>query len=631
MLKKMYFVPLILLMLWGIACTDKDFLDETVTTDLNREAVFADSTYATGFLTEIYRDIGFDTDPDRFSITAFGWTTNFGGLQTASDEARFRRSSTITTDVMFATGTVNPVLVTKDAWEKAYVNIRRVNIFLKYVESSPIVERVKNQYKAEARFLRAWYYGILLRHYGGIPLIGDAIYELEDDINMKRDTYKDCVDYIVSECNDIISLNVLPKRRTGRDYGRISEAACRALKARVLLYAASPLHNGIEDRLAPTQEYKELLGYPDYDKERWRLAYEASRYVIAMNEYTLFVWDRTGSANDDKSEPEKGWGFYAVTSMASDFMNFTVNEYGDYLKGGAFTEIILDKTADKGNARERVYGPPTSGGSGESGYVYKELADAFPMLDGKSIEESAAYDIFNPHVNRDPRFANSVLYDGGYFCTGLNEYKPIRISQGGKDETLDAVHKGTPTGYYVKKTVSRSTCGNSFIGVPQSRPLIRYAEVLLNYAEAANEYYGPDHQDAYTNIYDALKSIRKRAGIVPGDDGMYGLKPNMTYAEMQEAIRLERRIELAFEGHRFFDVRRWKIAEDTDNKMMHGLEITVKDDVDDDGKPIKVKESREFEVAKHVFRPAMYFWPLPYEEVIKSSDLLQNPNYSANE
>lgn len=615
-LKKIFPFIVLLAFAVGYSCTDKDFLDETVTTDLNREVVFADSTYATGFLTEIYREIGFDIEQNRFS----GAWVGAGGLQTACDEARFRRSSTITTDMMFATGTVNPVLVSKDAWEKCYVNIRRVNIFLKYIDGSPIAERVRNQYKAEARFLRAWYYGILLRHYGGVPIIGDVVYEINDQMKMTRDTYEDCVDYIISECDNIISSNILPRRRTGRDYGRISEAACRALKSRVLLYGASQLQNGIEDKYAPTLEYKELLGYPVYDMERWRIAYEAARDVIALNEYRLFEWHRTGSANDDKSESEKGWGFYAVTSMASDFMNFTVNEDGEYLKGGAFCEIILDKTASKGNSRERGYGPPSSGGSGESGYIYKELADAFPMIDGKAIGESPlAYDVFKPALNRDPRFNNSVLFDGGYFCTGVSKYEPVKISQG-VGAVLDAVHKGTPTGYYVKKTVSRATCGNSFIGVPQSRPLIRYAEILLNYAEAANEYYGPDHQDAYTNVYDVLKAIRKRAGILKGADNMYGLKANMTQEEMREAIRLERRIELAFEGHRFFDVRRWKIAEQTENKMMHGLEITVNEDA--------TKSWQEFEVAKHVFRTAMYYWPLPYDEVVKSSDLIQNPFYS---
>lgn len=112
-------------------------------------------------------------------------------------------------------------------------------------------------------------------------------------------------------------------------------------------------------------------------------------------------------------------------------------------------------------------------------------------------------------------------------------------------------------------------------GGSQARPLMRYTEILLNYAEAANEYYGPDHKDVLgdqeISPYIVLRKIRECAGIEPGEDGTYGIKNNMSQADMTEAIRLERRLDLAFEGHRFFDVRRWMIAEDTDNRMMHGL------------------------------------------------------------
>ena len=117
----------------------------------------------------------------------------------------------------------------------------------------------------------------------------------------------------------------------------------------------------------------------------------------------------------------------------------------------------------------------------------------------------------------------------------------------------------------------------------------------------------------------ALKAIRKRAGIEAGDDGNYGLNPEMTKVEMEEAIRLERRLELAYEGFRFFDVRRWGIAEQTDNEAMHGYEITKQMNGNRVGRVITVRT--------HVFRPAMYFWPIPYDEVVKSEDLLQNPYY----
>ena len=115
-----------------------------------------------------------------------------------------------------------------------------------------------------------------------------------------------------------------------------------------------------------------------------------------------------------------------------------------------------------------------------------------------------------------------------------------------------------------------------------------------------------------------MRKIRECAGIEPGEDGTYGIENNMSQADMTEAIRLERRLDLAFEGHRFFDVRRWMIAEDTDNRMMHGFEITR----NGEQKPGRIIDTRQ-----HTFRKAMYFYPIPYKETVKSPDLLQNPYY----
>ena len=176
-------------------------LEQVETTDLDRESVFADSAYTAGFLSQIYVDVGYDVKPNRYTTNAFGVTKEHGGLQTACDEAAYKVVSDVTNDVMFATGTINSLNVLEDdVWKKAYTNIRRVNLFMKYVDGAPLLESTKIQYKAEARFLRAWYYAMMLRHYGGVPLLGDTIYEVADDMKTKRDTYADCVKYIVDEC-----------------------------------------------------------------------------------------------------------------------------------------------------------------------------------------------------------------------------------------------------------------------------------------------------------------------------------------------------------------------------------------------------------------------------------------------
>lgn len=228
----------------------------------------------------------------------------------------------------------------------------------------------------------------------------------------------------------------------------------------------------------------------------------------------------------------------------------------------------------------------------------------------------------NPAEGRDPRFANTVVWNGSVMMSG-GDKDHVVYTHKGVGATTDAFGSGTPTGYYIRKFSHRQLAGNWFVGTSQAFDLIRYAEILLNYAEAVNEYYGPDHEDVlgeYTiSPLAVLKLLRERAGIDAGKDGRYGLAEDIDkdYVKMRDAIRLERRIELAFEGHRFFDVRRWMIAEETENKQMHGFEITKS--ITEKGKKVPVR--------KHTFRKAMYFLPIPYKETVKSDDLVQNPYY----
>lgn len=581
--------------MWIFSSCAEDFLDETETTSLDREAVFADSTYTAGFLSQIYVDIGYDVHHNRYG--------GHGGLQTSCDEAAYKANTGLSTDILFATGTVNPVAVEKnDVWRIAYRNIRRVNLFLKYADNSRMDAKVKNEYKAEARFLRAWYYAMLIRHYGGVPLIGDDVYETVDEARKARNSYADCVEYVVNECKE--AAKELPSTRAGRNFGRINKGICYATISRVRLYAASKLYNGSD--FAPADYPKELVGYPEYSKERWKDAVDAALEVIKMQLYDVYVRN-----TDENNNPYPGWGYYAQL-LPSDY----------YTKVGleVYSSTIFERKRGSGQDTNVWFAPPSTGGNGIGGYIYYDLAKLFPMADGTPTAESEDYDPANPAVNRDPRFKFTVTYDG---CIMKDHYDDIEINIS-VGTSQDAIYRGTPTGLYTRKFLTLASAANQIgTGGPQSRPLIRYAEILLNYAEAVNEYYGPDHKDEIggqeISPYIVLRKIRECAGIEPGKDNTYGIKDNMTQTEMEEAIRLERRLDLAFEGHRFFDVRRWMIAEDTDNQMMHGIEITRNSD--------GTKSWREIDARQHVFRKAMYFYPIPYEETVKSVDLLQNPYY----
>lgn len=612
-MKGLFYLCLSVLGLWSFySCTAN--LEQVETTDLSRESVFADSAYTSRFLSQIYVDVGYDVKPDRYRTQY----VEHGGLQNACDEAAYKVVSDVSNDVMFATGTINPVNVREDdVWKVAYVNIRRVNVFMKYVDGSPISESIKTQYKAEARFLRAWYYAMLLRHYGGIPLIGDNIYDVDDEMKTSRDTYADCVEYIVNECK--LAAKDLPKKFPGVNRRRATAGSCMGLISRIRLYEASKLFNGSgfgQDIGFPV----ELVGHPEADQERWKIAADAALDVIKMNTYSIYSNHTNNDPSDLANTPEPGWGFYAIFHN-NDFYKFPTENCPD----GSYSEMLFECYGDFGQGRERLFGAPSTGGSGNGGYIYHDLVEQFPMKDGKAIDDPTGkyiYDPLKPNEGRDPRFANTVVWNGtksyssGSFDHVVNTYV-------GVGATEDAFGQGTPTGYYVRKMSHRSTSGNWWIGVFQGFDLIRYAEILLNYAEATNAYYGPEHEDVlgeYTlSPYEVLKVLRERAGIEAGNDGMYGLKANMTQKEMEDAIRLERRIELAFEGHRFFDVRRWMIAEDTQNRAMYGYRITRAVNGLEKGEKIKVRT--------HTFRKAMYFFPIPYKETVKSEDLLQNPYY----
>lgn len=603
------------------SCTSN--LEQVETTDLDRETVFADSAYTARFLSQIYTDVGYDVKPNRYKTEYMGWVTQHGGLQTACDEAAYKVVTDVTNDVMFATGTINPVNTKEDdVWKIAYVNIRRANVFMKYVDGSPLTESIKRQYKAEARFLRAWYYAMLLRHYGGVPLIGDNIYEIDNEMKTSRDTYADCVEYIVSECKQ--AARDLPNKFRGINTGRATAGACNGLISRVRLYEASKLFNGSNFGISAGFP-KELIGHPEYNKERWKTAVDAALDVIRMNTFAIYSNHICNDNTDRKGSPEPGWGFYAIFHN-NDFYKVPDAGNGVTYPDGTYCEMLFEyRPVASSNEREALFGAPSCGGNGNGGYVYHDLVEQFPMKDGKSINDPSSkysYNPLKPHEGRDPRFANTVVWNGSKLTSG-GDLNHIVYTHVGAGSTSDAFGTGTPTGYYIRKFGHRQLAGNHWLATSQAFDLIRYAEILLNYAEAANEYYGPDHEDILdghvVSPYEVLKTLRERAGIEPGDDGMYGLKKNMSYEEMQEAIRLERRIELAFEGHRFFDVRRWMIAETTQNQQMYGYKITRSTNGVEKGEKVPVR--------KHTFREAMYFFPIPYKETVKSEDLLQNPYY----
>jgi len=563
------------------ACSKTGFLDQTVTTSLNETTTFTDSANAMAFLNNIYSAAGFASDPRRFNGGSYA-----AGLEAACDEAEGPNASSSNGFIQFATGTVNPSVVPDDAWSIPYSNIRAVNQLLRNMYRVPFAASVKQQAIAEARFLRAWYYTMLLEHYGGVPLIGDTVYNANDKIDATRRSFGSCVNYILSECD--AAADILPMVQTGAQWGRACKGACLALKARVLLFAASPLFNN-GGMAHGTAGLDSIVAYPDSDPNRWQLAADAARAVIATHAFSLYV-DSTSVSG------EPGYGFQHV-----------------FIERANNPEYIFAHMMGENKYLESLWDVPSRGGSGGA-YAYQEMVDAFPMSNGLAITDPASgYDPNNPYQDRDPRLGYTIIHDSTLRPVfGANQPSPVLVYLNTNVNppvaaSGDAVYKGTTTGLYIYKMMDPSLINNSLGTTTRCLPLMRYAEILLNFAEATNEASGPT-----TEVYQSIEAIRQRAGLRP-----YQLPTGLTQDQMRDVIHTERRLELAYEGFRFFDVRRWLIAEQTDNLQMHGMEV-------DRGVTVVYKP---FNVRKHQFTKAMYLWPIPLKEIAKSPELQQNPLY----
>lgn len=620
-MKKIY---LLLLVIFSVAltalmsCKKNGFLSATAVSSLNKNTVFVDSAYTGDFLAQIYSQIGFDVAGNEFGN---------GGMDAAGDESQVNGISQ--TDANYwSTGTINAAQTTNSVYNTCYTQIRAVNQLLANISQTrlslpagAIGSRI--ELKAEARFLRAWYYFILLKHYGGVVIVGNNVYNYTDNIPSVRSSYAATVKYITSECDS--AAQYLPLTQAGNAYGRASKAACMGLKARVLLYAASPLFNDDGTIPGPTpmsiasSAVKPLVGYVNVGDSatiRWRIARDASAAII--NTHAFQLYQGTGV---------NGNGFSALFSQRGD----ATQEY--------ILQWMLPQT-NYGAQLEACWDPPTRGGS-NGAYPYQETVDMFPMKDGKAITDNTSaytYNAQSPYTNRDPRLNYSIIHDQTVLpvrgSPGIRSAVNIyEISVNGSTPSavgLDAVGTSgaTTTGYYTNKMLDTNATSTAFNQVTnRCQPLIRFAEVLLNFAEAKNEYAGPG--STADSVYQALIAIRHRAGIDPGSNGLFGLQPNMTKEQMRAAIQLERRLELSYEGFRFWDVRRWKIAPTEENKQFHGMMVThnVTQDKNGNVTATTVTYAPFLLQPLHTFSTRMYLWPIPQSEVGKTQQLLQNPGY----
>ena len=477
-------------------------------------------------------------------------------------------------------------------WGGYYQGIRKANILINNIDVVPFnltyinalgeTKPLNYTMKAEARFLRAHFYFELVKRYGGVPLIGDNVYVLGDDVQLPRNTFAQCIDYIVRELDEIKDdLRSLPMADATEFAHAPTKEACLAMKARVLLYAASPLFNE-----KPLEAGNELIGYPSYDSGRWNLAAQAAKDLI------------------DQYGP-KGKG---TLNLAQDYRNIFVDFYG-----GNNPELIFFRPVGKNKSIETANGPlgfsGNSLGNGNTNPT-QNLVESFLMKDGTKYVSTSVDD---PFKNRDPRLDFTILHHGSRW---LNTTLDTQV--GGTHNPSGAQYSRTC--YYMAKFMKDYQTSSNYEDNIHLWVMYRYGEVLLNYAEALNEVALAGGTIDNKEVLNSLIQLRKRAGIEPGNENYYGLPAPQNYdaAEMREIIRNERRIEMAFEEQRYWDIRRWRIAEDIFKEPLKGLNIQVVGN-----KTIY----NEVNVLSAEFDTKRYFYPIPYSEVIKNGSMIQNPNW----
>ncbi|CAM3805757.1 RagB/SusD family nutrient uptake outer membrane protein [Mucilaginibacter galii] len=558
----------------GAGC--KKYLDDGSVTEgpITEQQVWANNDYARGVLNSAYTIV-----PDRYNLD------DNGAMQaSATDEAvNSNLNSSIYT---FTNGTWSPFRTVDDVYSNMYTGLRRANMFIANVDASNIVSTPsevvkdadpvrasydstlagqKSRLKGEAFFLRAYFHFELLERYGSIVL-ATRVFNTDEELNLPRNSFDECVNRILIDCDSaILRLPPYTDSWSASNKGRATQTAAMALKSRLLLYAASPQYN------------------PSGDVAKWQKAADAAKALIDRN----------------------------LHSIINPYVNVFLFGTAPYNK-----EVIFSGQPSSRNDIEQNNAPVSYDGALGRTNPTQEMVDAFEMkTTGRLITDPlSGYSASAPYTNRDPRFDLVIHYNGKTYKS-----KTIDTYIGGKDG-IGANVNATKTGYYMRKFFNDGVTWNQQSNTSSRRPwvIFRYAEILLNYAEALNEAQGPT-----ADVLRYVNQIRQRTGIALPALQTGNLTGNgyvqPTKEAMRERIHNERRVELCFEGHRFFDVRRWKEGARFFNVPVTGMRITPN--------AAGTFNYERFQVQNRVFTDKNYLYPISQTELNRAPALKQNPGY----
>lgn len=553
-----------------------DFMDCDESSDYSKEDIFNSYARSKNMVTNIYSYLPHD----------------FGNMGTSNAVATAATNADLTGDAMldaatddaihiyktdaiwrFVDGTWSAVRTVDDVWEDYYTAIRSANLYLKesagedfkdWEFSDKYADMIKDHtnYAYEVRFLRAFYYFELIKRYHNVPLVLDVLTPAEAN-SVQPASFETVADFIVKECSELATL--LPVDYSDfadKESGRVTRGAALALKSRLTLYMASPLFAGTGNQ-----------------EEKWKNAARAAYAII---------------------NPETG-------------LNYQLDKFANLFGANNNTskEVILARPIGEFGAFERANFPMGVEGGSTTTCPTQNLVDAFEMTSGEAFDWGNPAMKANPYAKRDPRLAMTVVYNDMAWPAD----RKIEIWEGGANGL--PLTNATTTGYYLRKYVNNDisfASGSEVTKKHHNWVLFRYAEVLLNYAEAmVNAFHNPDYTDADfpLSAREAVNQVRQRSDV-----NMPYFPAGMTEVEFLKRLKNERRVELAFEGHRFWDIRRWKALGDTDK--IYGVKVQ--------------KTGDGFQYDKYLYETRtitdnLYFYPISNTEKYKNPNLEQNPGW----
>jgi len=605
-------IPLFLISIISVLLLNScNYLDVVPTEFYTEDDLLSDIMQAEKENAALFQDLPVDFDPTSGS--------NGMNVSAASDEAyhNWNQSNARLYDGGSWNAATNPL----GNFNACYQNIHVAYHFLKNIDNVPIKDNNKYDlyvnflipvYKAEAKFMIAFNYFELFKKFGAVPLIKDC-YSINDNdkiLNTPRSSTDEVVEFITSLCDSAAAK--LPETYEAQYFGHITKGAALALKAKALLYAASPLYNGGEidgvpvsvdgstiksTILATTNTDGKKLFNTEYDKEKWKKAADAAKTVIDMAErgvYSLNTNQQSLFYQRDFSE----YIFWKQLGGSSTYEKTLIPNGADYGGTGA-----LSTPQEMIDSYEMKNGLPIN--DPKSGYKETGYVDTTMNVYRNNAWTKVKAHIRSMYFNRDPRFYTNQFFNGMPYL-GRNVITEYITTLGNNQDGWGKSGQNTKTGYYVQKWVAPT---QNIKGKPvtsyRNFPLIRLADVYLWYAEALNEYNGPSKE-----VYDAINKIRNRVGMpsLPLRDN------DKTKNGLRERIQNERKIEMAYEGHRFYDTRRWLIAHTSKCNTVTGMDISA------------AGESfyKRTVVCNRVFKINFYVMPIPISETSIAPQLVQN-------